>query len=171
MVLPAQEAHGFDVWRLQLVSYPRNSRHFVAIKMGVSETVRAGLAAGGSYLNRYVTDEQRSRGPIFVATLWAGDGWLFFRVARSTRMTHIRALRSRLENQLTCKCWTNGLGSASGVPTSTLRGRFSSHWRNWLLIFEAGDISSSRPDVIGNRARLSGDGDHRFGGNRCGREC
>ena len=74
MVLPAQEAHGFDVWRLQLVSYPRNSRHFVAIKMGVSETVRAGLAAGGSYLNRYVTDEQRSRGPIFVATLSAGDG-------------------------------------------------------------------------------------------------
>ena len=59
-------------WRLQLVSYPRNSRYFVAIKMGVSETVRAGLAARGSYLNRYVTDEQRSRGTIFVATLWPG---------------------------------------------------------------------------------------------------
>ena len=42
--------------------------------MGVSETVRAGLAARGSYLNRYVTDEQRSRGTIFVATLWAGNG-------------------------------------------------------------------------------------------------
>ena len=26
----------------------------------------------GAYLNRYVTDEQRSRRPIFIATLWAG---------------------------------------------------------------------------------------------------
>ena len=25
----------------------------------------------GAYLNRYVTDEQRSRRPIFIATLWA----------------------------------------------------------------------------------------------------
>ena len=25
-----------------------------------------------AYLNRYVTDEQRSRRPIFIATLWAG---------------------------------------------------------------------------------------------------
>src|ERR1700738_729544 len=53
----------------------------------------------GAYLNGYVTDEQRSRRPIFIATLWAGASWLFFRVARSTRMTHIRALRSRLEKQ------------------------------------------------------------------------
>jgi hypothetical protein len=52
-------------------------------------------------LNRYVTDEQRSRRPIFIATLWAGASWLFFRVARLTRMTHIRALRSRLEKQPT----------------------------------------------------------------------
>jgi hypothetical protein len=51
----------------------------------------------GAYLNRYVTDEQRSRRPIFIATLWAGASWLFFRVARSTRMTKIWALRSRLE--------------------------------------------------------------------------
>jgi hypothetical protein len=48
-----------------------------------------------------VTDEQRSRRPIFIATLWAGASWPFFRVARSTRMTHIRALRSRLEKQPT----------------------------------------------------------------------
>src|SRR6202030_3458642 len=53
------------------------------------------------HLNRYVTDEQRSRRPIFIATLWAGASWPFFRVARSTRMTHIRALRSRLEKQPT----------------------------------------------------------------------
>ena len=39
--------------------------------------------------------------PIFIATLWAGAGWLFFRVARSTRMTQIWVLRSRLEKQPT----------------------------------------------------------------------
>src|SRR5271166_913870 len=55
----------------------------------------------GAYLNRYVTDEQRSRRPIFIATLWAGASWLFFRVARSTRMIQIWALRSRLEKQPT----------------------------------------------------------------------
>src|ERR1700722_6378557 len=55
----------------------------------------------GAYLNRYVTDEQRSRRPIFIATLWAGASWLFFRVARSTRMTQIWALRSRLEKRPT----------------------------------------------------------------------
>src|SRR6202795_4058091 len=55
----------------------------------------------GAYLNRYVTDEQRSRRPVFITTLWAGASWLFFRVARSTRMTQIWALRSRLEKQPT----------------------------------------------------------------------
>src|SRR6202140_3211745 len=37
----------------------------------------------GAYLNRYVTDEQRSRRPIFIATLWAGASWLFFRFVPS----------------------------------------------------------------------------------------
>jgi hypothetical protein len=55
----------------------------------------------GAYLNRYVTDEQRGRRPIFNATLRDGASWLFFRVARSTRMTQIWALRSRLEKQPT----------------------------------------------------------------------
>ena len=32
----------------------------------------------GAYLNRYVTDEQRSRRPIFIATLRAVASWLFF---------------------------------------------------------------------------------------------
>src|SRR5215470_6741833 len=32
----------------------------------------------GAYLDRYVTDEQRSRRPIFIATLWAAASWLFF---------------------------------------------------------------------------------------------
>jgi hypothetical protein len=48
-----------------------------------------------------VTDEQRSSRPIFNATLRAAASWLFFRVARSTRMTQKWALRSRLEKQLT----------------------------------------------------------------------
>ena len=48
-----------------------------------------------------VTDEQRSSRPIFNATLRAAAGWLFFRVTRSTRMTRIWALRSRLEKQPT----------------------------------------------------------------------
>ncbi len=52
-------------------------------------------------LNRYVTDEQRSRRPIFNATLRAAASWLFFRVARSARMDQIWALRSRLEKQPT----------------------------------------------------------------------
>jgi len=35
---------------------------------------------------RDVTDEQRSRQPIFIATLWAAASWLFFPVARSSRI-------------------------------------------------------------------------------------
>jgi hypothetical protein len=80
----------------KLVSCPRNSIYFVAIKMGRRQGARS-----GAYLNRYVTDEQRSRRPIFIATLRAGAGWLFFCVARSTRMIQIWALRSRLEKQPT----------------------------------------------------------------------
>ena len=55
------------------------------------------------YLDRYVTDEQRSSRPIFNATLRAAASWLFFRVARSTVMIQIAALRCALKNsQLTC---------------------------------------------------------------------
>ena len=43
----------------------------------------AGKARGGRILNGYVTDEQRSRWPIFNPTLWDVSSWLFFRVARS----------------------------------------------------------------------------------------
>ena len=57
--------------------------------------------AKGAYLDRYVTDEQRSSRPIFNATLRAAAGWLVFRVARSTVMIQIAALRSRLEKQAT----------------------------------------------------------------------
>src|ERR1700722_13435717 len=70
-------------------------------KWAAGKAVRAGPALKGPYLNRYVTDEQRSSRPIFNATLRAAASWLFFRLARSTRMTQIWALRSRLEKQPT----------------------------------------------------------------------
>src|SRR5215831_17456600 len=40
-------------------------------KWTAGKAVRAGLAVEGAYLNRYVTEEQRSRRPIFIATLRA----------------------------------------------------------------------------------------------------
>ena len=77
-------------------------------KWAVGKAVRAGLAVEGAYLNRYVTDEQRSRRPIFNATLRAAAAsWLFFlRRGGSTRMTQIWALyrqsgSDRLEKQPT----------------------------------------------------------------------
>ena len=73
-------------------------------KWAAGKAVAAGLAEEGAYLNRYVTDEQRSRRPIFIATLWAGASWLFFRVARSTLMTWALLRQSgsdRLEKQPT----------------------------------------------------------------------
>ena len=54
---------------------------FVAIKMGRRQGARS-----GAYLNRYVTDEQRGRRPIFIATLRAVASWLFFCVAHSLRI-------------------------------------------------------------------------------------
>jgi len=54
---------------------------FVAIKMGRRQGARS-----GAYLNRYVTDEQRSRRYIFIATLRAAASWLIIRVARSLRI-------------------------------------------------------------------------------------
>ena len=59
----------------------------------------------GAYLNRYVTDEQRRRRPIFIATLRAVASWLFFCVAHFLRidsdMLVVRALKnSQLIRQL-----------------------------------------------------------------------
>src|SRR5215470_4954499 len=57
----------------------------------------------GAYLERYVTDEQRSRRPIFIATLRAAASWLFFRVARSSRIDLDMLVARALKNsQLTC---------------------------------------------------------------------
>jgi hypothetical protein len=58
----------------------------------------AGKAREGAYLNGYVTDEQRRRRPIFIATLRAVASWLFFCVAHSSRinsdMLVVRALKN-----------------------------------------------------------------------------
>jgi len=63
----------------------------------------------GAYLNRYVTDEQRSRQPIFNATLRAAARWLFFGVARSLRINLDMLVARALKNsQLTC-------GEAQGI--------------------------------------------------------
>ena len=76
----------------------------VAFKMGRRQggPSRTG-SKEGAYLNRYVTDEQRSRRPIFNATLRAAAGWLFFRVARSLRINLDMLVAPALKNsQLTC---------------------------------------------------------------------
>ena len=76
---------------------PINNMAFVAIKMGRRQGARS-----GAYLDRYVTDEQRSRRPIFIATLRAGASWLFFRVARSLRINLDMLVARALKNsQLT----------------------------------------------------------------------
>jgi hypothetical protein len=65
-----------------------------------------GKARGGRI---YVTDEQRSRWPIFNATLWTAAGWLFFRVARSLRINlDMLVARAWKNSQLTC-------GEAQGI--------------------------------------------------------
>jgi len=76
----------------------------VAFKMGRRQggPSRTG-GKEGAYLNRYVTDEQRSRRPIFNATLRAAAGWLFFRVARSLRINlNMLVARALKNSQLTC---------------------------------------------------------------------
>jgi len=76
---------------------------FVAIKMGRRQggPSRTG-GRSGAYLNGYVTDEQRSRRPIFIATLRAVASWLFFGVARSLRINSDMLVARALKNsQLT----------------------------------------------------------------------
>jgi hypothetical protein len=54
-------------------------------KSAAGKAVRAGPAFRGR-ISKYVTDERRGRRPVFNATLRAAASWLFFRVARLTRM-------------------------------------------------------------------------------------
>jgi hypothetical protein len=77
----------------------------------------------GAYPERYVTDEQRSRRPIFIATLWAAASWLFFRVARSSRIdldmlvATASPARTALKNsQLTCGEWHAYFGDRTLTP-------------------------------------------------------
>jgi len=79
---------------------------FVAIKMGRRQGARS-----GAYLDRYVTDEQRGRRPIFIATLRAVASWRFFRVARSLRIDSdmlvvgASAARTALKNRQLTRPW------------------------------------------------------------------
>jgi hypothetical protein len=88
-------------------SLARNARSIASALSPKSLGLRCvedGLSARreeGAYLNRYATDEQRSRWPIFNATHWAGAGWLFFRLLACPVSIQILALRSRLEKQPT----------------------------------------------------------------------
>jgi hypothetical protein len=52
--------------------------------------------------DRYATDEQRGRRPIFIATLRAVVSWLIFRVAHSLRInTDMLVVRALKISQLT----------------------------------------------------------------------
>jgi hypothetical protein len=78
------------------------------------------------YLNGYVTDEQRSRRPIFIATLRAVASWLFFCVAHSLRsnsdMLVVRALKnSQLIRQLPDESHVI-YGTGHYKPKSPVRG-------------------------------------------------
>jgi hypothetical protein len=80
-----------------LVSCPRNKHIFRCDQNGPPARREE-----GAYPERYVTDEQRSRRPIFIATLWAAASWLFFRVARSSRIDLDMLVARALKNsQLT----------------------------------------------------------------------
>src|ERR1700747_3447954 len=64
---------------------------------------RRGLSVSLPRLNRYVTDEQRSRRPVLKATLRAAASWLFFCVARSLGISQDMLVARALKNsQLTC---------------------------------------------------------------------
>ena len=81
-----------------LVSCPRNKHIFRCDQNGPPARREE-----GAYPERYATDEQRGRRPIFIATLWAAASWLFFRVARSSRIDLDMLVARALKNsQLTC---------------------------------------------------------------------
>src|SRR5215468_11882039 len=89
---------------MKLLSCPRNKHIFRCDQNGPPARRKE-----GAYPERYVTDEQRSRRPILIATLWAAASWLFFRVARSSRIdldmivATASPARTALKNsQLTC---------------------------------------------------------------------
>ena len=83
---------------MRLVSSPRNKHAFRCDQNGPPARREE-----GAYPERYVTDEQRGRRPIFIATLLAAANWPFFRVARSSRIDLDMLVARALKNgQLTC---------------------------------------------------------------------
>jgi hypothetical protein len=87
-----------------LVSCPRNKHIFRCDQNGPpARRSEPDWQWEGAYLDRYVTDEQRSCRPIFIATLRAAASWLFFRVARSSRIAlDMNVARALKNSQLTC---------------------------------------------------------------------
>ncbi|MBV8376041.1 MAG: hypothetical protein JO279_03475 [Verrucomicrobia bacterium] len=71
-------------------------------KWAAGLAVRAGLALKGAYLQRYVTDEQHSRRPIFNATLRAAAGWLFSALLAPYVSIDMLVARALKNSQLTC---------------------------------------------------------------------
>src|SRR6516165_5145808 len=79
------------------MSCPRNKHIFRCDQNGPPA-----MREEGAYPERYVTDEQLSRRPIFIATLRAAASWLFFRVAHSSRIDLDMIVARALKNsQLT----------------------------------------------------------------------
>src|SRR5215471_18274726 len=82
----------------QLMSCPRNKHIFRCDQNGPPARREE-----GAYPERYVTDEQRGRRPIFIATLRAAGSWPLFRVARSSRIgLDMLVTRASKNSQLTC---------------------------------------------------------------------
>src|SRR6201987_4312057 len=136
-----------------IVSCPRNKHMFRCDQNGPpARRSEPDWRKEGAYLNGNVTDEHRSRRPIFIATLWAVASWLFFRVARSLRIDSRCARRNRqsgsdrLEKKPTDLRRNTCLfrGQATGLHrsrTSRNRSYHLSHLRN-----EAGCSSVTRYD-------------------------
>jgi hypothetical protein len=99
-------------------------------KWAAGKAVRAGLTVRGriseSIRNRRATQPPAhfQRNPP-----GAASSWLFFRVARSTRMTRIWALRSRLEKQPTdLRRNSRDLGDGALIEKSKSRERLECPW-------------------------------------------
>src|SRR5262252_7651817 len=96
---------------------------FVAIKMGRRQGARS-----GAYLNRYATDEQRGRRPIFIATLRAAASWLLFHVARFLRPAPVlRCRHGRQIRKIRARNWC-GMLVARALKSSQLTPRPRGEW-------------------------------------------
>ena len=87
-------------------------------------------------------DEQRSRRPIFIATLWARASWLFFRIAHRT--IQIRALHRQSGSDLPEK-------RPTGLRHNTYLGDRPPVWIFAIVLLITGDAACAdeKPDWIG----------------------